>query len=257
MHVCSRHPVPCVALALACAVLSPAARVATAWAGDGQEGAGRFSVSGEVDVVSRYVWRAIAYSEGLVVQPSATLALGPAELNLWANLDPALPGSERLTEVDATLAWSLDLGVVELIPSFMAYTYPRLGEANTGELQLEVRRGLPGGSAAFARHALDVIDYPGATFTFAGLDREWTFAGGGSISLATQVGRGSQRFSDTYLAGAPAYGVAGLAASWTIPLRRGWALRSHVDWLEVVDGEARALLPSHAPLTVGIALGRL
>jgi hypothetical protein len=30
-----------------------------------------------------------------------------------------------------------------------------------------------------------------------------------------------------------------------------------VDWLEVVNAEARAMLPAHVPLTFGIALGRL
>ena len=214
------------------------------------------AVSGEIDLVSRYVWRTLAYSEGVVVQPSLTFAGGPMEVGVWANVDPSLSGSERLTEVDFSLAWNLDLGTVEATPSLQFYTYPRFGEASTGEFQVELRRGIPGGWGAFVRHSTDVLDYPNASFTLVGLDHEWAFEGGRSLSLTTQVGHGSQRFSDAYLPGGPALSVAGLGASGSIPVGRGWALRPHVDWLEVVNAEARALLPDHVPLTFGIAVGR-
>jgi len=239
-------------LVVACALLP--ARAPAAEAETDAEGP---SVSGEIDVVSRYVWRTLAYSDGFVVQPSLTLAGGPVEVGVWANVDPSLSGSERLTEVDYSLEWSLDLGGIEATPSLQFYTYPRLGDANTGELQVELRRGIPGGWGAFARHSSDVFDYPDASFTSVGLDLEWGFAGGGSLSLSSQVGRGSQRFSDAYLPGGPPLSVAGLGASASIPLGRGWAVRPHVDWLEVLNAEARAMLPAHVPLTFGVALGRL
>lgn len=215
------------------------------------------SITGEVDAVSRYVWRTLAYSEGAVVQPSATLGFRSLELNAWANVDPSFAGTGSLTEVDLSVLWTLDLGVIEAIPSVMLYTYPHVAGANTGEVQLELRRDIPGNLGAFVRHSTDVLDYPGASFTFAGLDREWSFEDGGSLSLAAQVGRGSRRFSDAYLPGTPALRVAGLSASWTLPMGRGWAARPHLEWLEVVDAEARALLPVRAPVTFGIALGRL
>jgi len=246
------HRLPLAALLVACAVLPARAMSAEAE----PDRAGR-SVTAEVDVVSRYVWRTLAYSDGVVVQPSATLVAGHAELSVWANVDPSLLGSERLTEVDYSAAWGLDLGLLEATPSVVFYTYPQVGGASTGELQLELRRGMADGWSAVVRYATDVFDYPGASFTTFGLDREWTFTSGGSLALTAQTGRGSRRFSDAYLPGSPAMSVAGVGASWTVPVGRGWSVRPHVDWLEVVDAEARDLLPAHTPLTLGIALGRL
>jgi hypothetical protein len=216
------------------------------------------SVSGELDLVSCYVWRTITYSDGLVLQPSVGFSAGPAEFGLWANADPSGTGSAHpVNELDYSAAWSFDLGLVEAKPSVVLYTYPGLADAGTGELQVELRRGVPGGLSAFVRHATDVFDYPGASFTAAGLDREWDFTSLGTLSLSTQVGRGTQPFSDAYLPGAPALTMIGAAASWSIPLGRGWGVRPHVDWLEVVEDEARALLPAHTPFTIGVALGRL
>ena len=252
-----RHPLSRAKLVLTCAVLFTHLPATVARAADAGAEPGLISISGEVDGVSRYVWRTLAYSEGAVVQPSVTLTFDAAELNVWANVDPSLVGSGRLTELDFSVAWNLDLGLVEVIPSFMLYTYPQFGEANTGEVQLELRREIPGSLSAFVRHSTDVLDYPGASFTFVGLDREWSLEDGGSVSLTAQAGRGSRRFSETYLPGAQALNLVGLGASWTVSMGQGWAVRPHAEWLEVVDAEARALMPAHTPVTFGIALGRL
>jgi len=252
MNVSLRRPLSRLTLVVTCAMLPAPAPAAEAEIDPAEP-----SVSGEIDVVSRYVWRTLAYSEGVVVQPSVTLSGGPLEVGVWANVDPSLSGSGRLTEVDYTVEWNVDLGPLEATPSLLFYTYPQFGGASTGELQVELRRGIPGDWSAFVRYSTDVFDYPDASFAIVGLDREWAFEGGGSLSLSTQVGRGSQRFSDAYLPGAPALSVVGLGASGSIPLGRGWALRPHVDWLEVVNAEARAWLPAHVPLTFGLAVGRL
>jgi hypothetical protein len=166
MTVSLRHLLSRATLVLACAVLFTHSRATVAGAADAGAEPGLVSVSGEVDGVSRYVWRTLAYSEGAVVQPSVTLTVGTVELNAWANVDPSLVGSGRLTELDFSVAWNLDLGLIEVIPSVMLYTYPQFGEANTGEVQLELRRGMPGSLSAFVRHSTDVLDYPGASFTF-------------------------------------------------------------------------------------------
>ena len=225
-------------------------------AAEAEPDSSRLTVSAELDIVSHYVWRALTYSEGVVGQPSVTLTAGSAELNLWANVDPSLSGSDRLNEVDYSAAWSLDLGGLEAKSSLVLYTYPGFGDASTGEIQIELWRALPSGFGAFARHSLDVFDYRGASFTTLGVEREWSVPSSGSLSVTAQVGHGSQRFSDVYLPDGPALSVAGLGASWTVAVGRGWALRPHVDWLEVVEADARALLPAHTPLTFGLALGR-
>jgi hypothetical protein len=244
-------PLPRVVLVVACLALP--ARVL---ADDAAADEGGPAISAEVDVVSQYVWRTLAYSEGAVVQPSVNLARGPASLNVWANVDPSLTGAGRFNEVDVALAWTLERGPVEATPSMLLYTYPHAGEANTGELQVEVTGALPRGLAVFVRHSRDVLDYPGASFTVAGLGHERTLERGATLTVSAQIGRGSQRFSDAYLPGIPALSVAGLSASGSIPLGGGWAARPHVDWLEVLGREARALLPERTPVAFGIALVR-
>jgi hypothetical protein len=224
---------------------------------EAEEAPGGLAPFGELDVVSRYVWRAITFSDGAVLQPTVGLSAGPLELGVWANVDPSLPGSSRVNEVDYSAAWTFGLGLVEAKPSILFYSYPGDAGAGTGELQLELRRAVSGGLCAYVRHSTDVFDYPGASLTATGLDREWSFESGGSFSLSTQVGWGSQQFSDAYLPGSPPLTLVGAAASWTVPVGRGWAVRPHLDWLEVVDDEARAMLPVHTPLTIGVAFGRL
>src|SRR5262245_53245408 len=120
MIVSMRRPLSRAMLVAVCAMLparAPAAEV--------EADSDGYSVSGEIDVVSRYVWRTLAYSDGVVVQPSLTLAGGPVQVGVWANVDPSLSGSERLTEVDYSLQWSLDLGPLEATPSLQLYTFPR------------------------------------------------------------------------------------------------------------------------------------
>ena len=251
MSLLLRRMLPCAALVAACAAVPAAALGA-----DDEIESDEQAVTGEVDVVSQYVWRTLTLSEGMVVQPSITFGRGPVELNLWANVDPAFTGWERLNELDYSLAVYFGRGPIEATTSFLLYTYPQLGAANTGELQIEARGNLPRGFGAFVRHARDVLDYRGAAFTTFGVDREWAL-GNGSLTVSSQVGRGSQRFSDAYFSGLPALTVAGLTASWSIPMGRGLTARPHVDWLEVVDRDSRALLPDRTPLTFGVAFGRL
>ena len=212
------------------------------------------SWSTEVDVVSRYVWRGLTYSEGTVVQPSITLTLGSTDFGLWANFDPSA-GVGRFDEVDYSVVGSLDLGAIEARPSLMIYSYPQTLAASTGELQIELRRTLPGQLGAFARHAVDLFEYPGASFTTLGFEWEWSHPRDASLSITAQLGRGSQRFSDAYLPDAPVMHTAGVAFRGSLPLRGGWTVSPHLDWLEVVESETRAFLPVHTPLTFGVAIG--
>ena len=75
------------------------------------------SASGDISVLSRYVWRGYAFSDdSIVIQPSATVSYGGFGFNLWGNLDrdDANYDGMSFNEIDMTLSydWSFDkLGI--------------------------------------------------------------------------------------------------------------------------------------------------
>jgi len=81
---------------------------------EGEEDKPTASIS--ADILSQYLWRGMAYSQGsAVIQPSATVSYLGVSLNVWGNLDtdakfqntPA--GGVKWTETDVTLAYSREI----------------------------------------------------------------------------------------------------------------------------------------------------
>ena len=118
-------------------------------------------------VVSSYVWRGLTVVSKPVVQPEATLSLGPVAFDLWANVEPvrydgandisALAGRRApgLTEVDPSIEVSQEVGKLELAAGAIAYAYPHAAGheslPNTFELYGSVRLpdAFPLGLAAY------------------------------------------------------------------------------------------------------------
>ena len=96
------------------------------------------SLSADVGVFSAYVWRGQLLNDGLVAQPSATLATGPFSVNVWANL--TLDGKKGnrdndLNEVDYTAAVALpfDPDLLAMDVGVICYTFPGTSFSSTEE----------------------------------------------------------------------------------------------------------------------------
>jgi hypothetical protein len=216
-----------------------------------------FSLSGEVDVNSHYVWHGISLSSGAVINPSLTLAYGKWSLNAWTNLDRDLHRQHALSEVDLTLGWSTTLLGLELAPSALYYHYPAVDLPNTAEVQLQVGRTLAGPFSAFTRQTIEVMAVRGAAWSSGGIGcdlPEWKHV---AFSGNAQYGRGWWKFASAYADPAlEGLNLASVGLSATVtPPGTGFTLRPHVDWFGVGNARVRDSLTGSTPWVVGVALG--
>ena len=88
------------------------------WAKD--EGA---TASGNVGVLSKYIWRGYRLSDnGMVVQPSATLAYKGLSFNAWANADTdPVDSDSKWNETDFTVSYDKVIGPLTLGAGYIYY----------------------------------------------------------------------------------------------------------------------------------------
>lgn len=212
------------------------------------------TVSGELDVSSHYVWRGIAFSSGMVVNPSLTWAWKDLSLNAWANLDRDLHQPHALNEVDWTLGWSRSIAGIDLKPSAMIYTYPQTGVSSTAELQLEIGHALVGPLSTYTRQSVDVREFRGAAFSTGGLACELPAWRAFTVSAHGEYGRGWWRFAKAY-ASPQLEGLNVLNAGMSADVAMGgFTLRPHVDWYQVGNATVRDEITGSTPFVWGIAL---
>lgn len=90
------------------------------------------SASGDMSILSQYVWRGYAFSDSsIVLQPSATVAYGGFGFNLWGNLDTDYGDNADFNEIDMTLSydWSFDT-----VSMGVGYIYYGLENEDSAEL---------------------------------------------------------------------------------------------------------------------------
>jgi len=102
------------------------------------------SAGASVDIMSQYVWRGIAFSNGLVMQPSVDFNLGALNVNMWSNIDMDPMGTEESSyynETDLTIGYSLPF---EALDMSVGYIYYSLGDPalDTHEVYLNMAKGL-------------------------------------------------------------------------------------------------------------------
>ena len=96
----------------------------------------RPSVSADVAVSSKYVWRGLILTDDPVLQPSLTVGYKGLGLNIWANTDltdgNGTPG--EINELDYTLDYSFSVKQVNLGVGVIQYTFPHTDFEPTTEL---------------------------------------------------------------------------------------------------------------------------
>jgi hypothetical protein len=212
----------------------------------------------EADLVSRYVWRGLALSDGPVLQPSVWASFAGFTLTPWVNValheDSARAG---LNELDLALDYSRDVFDLTVDPSFAMYLYPNQADAApTGELAVALSYPV-GPISIFTNQSVDLIATPGAYFGDAGLSIESELARNLSVEASVRAGWASARFNDANLGvnrAALNMGGADLALTWS---PGGWFyLRPHGALSVLFDPELRAAVTSPLLITGGLAIGR-
>jgi hypothetical protein len=155
----------------------------------------------EIVLNSRYVWRGIALSRGLVLQPSANFMLyRNLSVNIWGNFDfRTETGEQCFNESDVTVTYSKDWHKITFEPSIQSYLFPvKATNPNTAEAILTIKYPLKSINV-FTRHSFDLVTYRGSHFGEVGIDWEKGFGQRLELSASVSTGWGNSQFNDAYL----------------------------------------------------------
>jgi hypothetical protein len=210
----------------------------------------------EFDLSSRYLWHGLAYSDGLVVWPSAWVSAQGFTATLSANLDPNY--EPTFNEFDVDLVYERSVGRLTLNGAFSRYTYREL-EGDPGSTS-EVTLGAAftvGPGDVFTTHAIDVEHYRGSYYAEVGYAVSWELTPASQISADASIAFWS-KFAEKY--GLPSDGPLGPATinvAFEQKITPALGVRPHVTFTRLLDAAARHALDTPA-VTYGatIVIGR-
>jgi hypothetical protein len=213
------------------------------WAGGNVDStnARPWTVGVDVDTVSRYVWRGLAFSEGWAAQPSMSVAAYDFKLGWWNNYDLGEKTTpQRWNETDLTLTYARELGHWNVEAGVQSFLYPAPGASpDTAEAVTRLEYAV-GPVALWTRHSFDLASYPGSYFGEAGLGWEPALHPALALEVGVLLGWGSSRFNEAYVGrahGALNQAEVDLALRWQFAPR--WCARPHVSFSRLLDGSLR------------------
>jgi hypothetical protein len=195
---------------------------------------------GEVDVVSRYLWRGFSYSKGKVVWPTVWASAHGFTASLFTNYDPGY--RPKLNEYDISVTYERTVGKLTVEGTCVRYAYFENDTSQaTTELIGRVARSV-GPGEIFTTHAFDVNRYRGSYYLEAGyaiereLDPKSTLTADASIVFWS-------KFIEKY-AGASGKPVGPLSVNvaFTRQLAPHLRVRPHFTLSHIPDEEIRQLL---------------
>jgi hypothetical protein len=131
------------------------------------------TLGGEVDFNSRFIWRGIALSEKLVLNPSVFVSAYNFTFTAWGNYVMLKePDWGKLNEIDLILEYQYEIKGFTILPSVIFYLAPYAVKESTGELNLKLAYNIIAGLSVFTFHAVDIIDNAGGYFGNIGLEYE-------------------------------------------------------------------------------------
>jgi hypothetical protein len=231
--------------------------------GAAEEAEAVVTIYGEVDFPSRYLWRGLAWSRGLVLQP--TLGATAYGLDLWVGGNVPLteaPSQGEFDEVDAGLGYSLEIPWFTLAATVQLWSYPNQEDSPlTGDLDVELGVPIPLGDAGgtltiFTLQSVDIGSYAGAYYGEFGARYGYDLDDCAALEAAVLAGWASELFNETYI-GPSINALNFVAASVGLtyyPLDfLYFRLHGQVSWL--VDAELRDAVDEPVVAAGGIAVG--
>ena len=164
-------------------------------------------VSVDVAVLSAYVWRGQVLNKDAVLQPGLTGSIGGFTANAWSSMN--LAGTEtdgEFTEFDWTVAYSREVGPVELAAGVVQYTFPNStvagedgsGAAYPGTVELFATAGMPGlplGPSLGAYWDVDEID---GFYAVASIGHAFGLTEKATLELSASLGIGDKEYNEGY-----------------------------------------------------------
>ncbi|MFN7928116.1 MAG: hypothetical protein U0Y68_09245 [Blastocatellia bacterium] len=213
----------------------------------------------ESDLLARYVWHGLAFSEGPVKQSYAWIAVGNFSAYAGGNLVLSNePQQGEFNEVDVGVAYTHEWKRLRVEPSFDAYLsrppafvrVPTTGEA-------AVKLSYPVGRLrAFTTHTFDVVAYRGAYFGQAGGSYEGALRKTLTLGSSVALGWASVKFNEVYLGPRErAWNVLEAQVSLTYAPNKHLYLRPHFDFSRVLAKPLRQQLTAPTFGNFGVAVG--
>jgi hypothetical protein len=212
----------------------------------------------DVDVVSRYVWRGVPYSDGAAVQPSVWKSLHALTVSLWSNLVVAdRIDRGRFNHVFVSAIYRTDAGRFTIEPGVQAWHSKAIGEiaaVTTAEGMVRISSDL-GALSLFTNHTVDLQAYRGAYIGDAGLVHRRTVGARAEVATQLAVSWATARYNSAFLGVAKsAVNYASLGGHVAIRLDERWSVRPHAELQPIIDGAVRRALQSDVFFTAGVAL---
>lgn len=158
----------------------------------------KLNMSIVVDYNSCYLWRGYTFSEGSVIQPSASITIRRFSLNFWSNFDlEKTEGSPVFNEFDIILSYTYEKRSLEIQPVVQFYFYPGTVELSTGELTLNTAYRYKN-IKFLTSHNIDILNYSGSYYGNAGAGYEKEFYSNMLFECGVSLGWANSRFNKTY-----------------------------------------------------------
>ena len=207
----------------------------------------------DLDYNSRYIWYAIPFSRGPVLQPSVTLHRSKLSFNVWSNLNLTGGDHPRCSEVDLTAAYDASVGKLSIEPAFAGYLYPNQ-TGSTAMAYVRVAYPLVGNLSVFSEQTVDVAIFPGAYFGNVGLVLDRPLGGRASWDVSSAVDWANALFNQTYV-GPSIGGVSSVQSDvgFTYQMTEHFAIRPHLEVSALLPKRLRQAALSGTTVNPGVS----
>lgn len=231
-------------IALGASILIAAVATGSAFAQDAPAKSSPFTVGAEFDFNSRYIWRALAWSQGAAWQPSVWAGTSGFVLNVWSSFPLGdEPNRHQFNEIDLRLSYTKEWGNFTLEPAFNVYSYPNQDKTEnptTGELELGASYSFSSFSLS-TTHYLDLVDNPGGYVGEIALEFEEAPAENLRVSAATRLIFGNAKFNDYYLPlKKAALDAVVFELGLTYNVSSAIYVRPHFEWTMLLDADVKS-----------------
>ena len=202
------------------------------------------SVSADITVASKYVWRGLVLTDDPVLQPSLTVDYKSLNLNVWGNTDltdvNGTPGETN--ELDYTLSYSFAVNKVNLTLGVIQYTFPHTDFEPTTEIY-----GSAGLDMLLSPTVSIYYDVDQVNGLYGTLGISHSFSLGEvykgitpSLDLSGSIGYGSSNYNEGYF-GVDSSGLVDLllTATLSVPIDDHLSVGPFVSFSQVLDSDLK------------------
>jgi hypothetical protein len=224
---------------------------------DSREENSGVTYGGEVDFNSRYVWRGIAFSEGVVMQPSAWISISDFAFSIWSNFvldEEANQG--QFNEIDLVFAYNWKWNKITIEPALQFYLYPNQEDApTTGEVYITLSYAV-GPIQVITSHNFDIVEYEGSYFGDVGISYEREFHSKWSLEASWGLGWGSSTFNEVNL-GLSESALEMINGSLSLSYHpvSSFYFRPHIEFSRILDENLRSQVDDPTIISGGLAFG--